>query len=49
LPLLSRDGYLKLQDRRHARRILAAAALTYVSTSLMSLLNVARWWALIRR
>jgi len=49
LPILNRDGYLKPEDRRHARRILTAAALTYVSTSLMSLLNVARWWALVRR
>ena len=34
---------------RHARRILKAAAYTYVSASLMSLLNIARWWAILRR
>jgi hypothetical protein len=49
LPILNRAGILKQPDRRHARRLLMAAALTYVSASLMSLLNVARWWALVRR
>lgn len=49
LPILNRGGYLEPEDRPHARRILAAAALTYVAASLMSLLNVARWWALLRR
>jgi Zn-dependent membrane protease YugP len=38
-----------LPDRPHARRLLTAAALTYVSASLMSLLNIARWWAILRR
>jgi Zn-dependent membrane protease YugP len=49
LPLLDRFAILKPVDRRHARRLLRAAALTYVSASLMSLLNIARWWALLRR
>lgn len=49
LPILDRGGYLKPQDRPHARRLLTAAALTYVSASLMSLLNIARWWAILRR
>lgn len=49
LPMLDRYGILKKPDRRHARRLLRAAALTYVSASLMSLLNIARWWALLRR
>lgn len=49
LPILQRGGYLKKEDRPHARRILRAAALTYVAASLMSLLNVARWWAILRR
>jgi len=49
LPMLHRSGIIKKQDRPHARRLLMAAALTYVATSLMSLLNVARWWALVRR
>lgn len=49
LPLLERHGILKKVDRPHARRLLKAAALTYVSASLMSLLNIARWWAILRR
>lgn len=49
LPILQRGDYLKKNDRPHARRILMAAALTYVAASLMSLLNIARWWALLRR
>ncbi len=48
LPILRRD-YLERADRPHARRILMAAALTYVAASLMSLLNIARWWAILRR
>ncbi len=49
LPMLQEGGYLKSGDEAHARRLLRAAALTYVSASLMSLLNVARWWAILRR
>ena len=49
MPLLKHPGILLASDHYHARRILWAAALTYVSVSLMSLLNVARWWALVRR
>ncbi|MDH3978302.1 MAG: zinc metallopeptidase, partial [Gammaproteobacteria bacterium] len=49
LPLLTKGDYLKPGDEPHARRLLRAAALTYVSASLMSLLNVARWWAILRR
>ncbi len=49
LPLLDEQRVLKQVDRPHARRLLTAAALTYVSASLMSLLNIARWWALLRR
>lgn len=49
LPILERGNILKPTDRPHARRLLTAAAFTYVAASLMSLLNVARWWALLRR
>lgn len=49
LPLLAEQGILKPVDEPHARRLLKAAALTYVSASLMSLLNIARWWAILRR
>lgn len=49
LPLLHRHRILHPADGPHARRLLTAAAMTYVSASLMSLLNIARWWALLRR
>ncbi|MDH4108587.1 MAG: zinc metallopeptidase [Gammaproteobacteria bacterium] len=49
LPLLDRHRILMDVDRPHARRLLKAAALTYVAASLMSLLNVARWFAILRR
>lgn len=49
LPMLDEFRILKAPDRPHARRLLTAAALTYVSASLMSLLNIARWIAILRR
>lgn len=49
LPLLEKEKILKPVDLPHARRLLKAAALTYLSASLASLLNIARWWALLRR
>lgn len=49
LPMLDKFGVLKRVDRPHAHRLLRAAALTYVSASLMSLLNIARWLAILRR
>ena len=49
LPMLDKHSILKKVDRPHARRLLTAAALTYVSASLMSLLNIARWMAILRR
>ena len=49
LPILEKENILKTSDRAHARRILKAAAYTYVPASLMSLLNIARWWAILRR
>ena len=49
MPLLKKQNILAVSDEPHARRLLRAAALTYVSASLMSLLNVARWWAILRR
>jgi uncharacterized protein len=48
LPLLEKGGYLKPGDRPHARRILTAAALTYVAGSLMGLVNF-WWWLRILR
>jgi len=49
LPMLEKGGILKSVDLPHARRLLTAAALTYLSASLASLLNIARWWTLLRR
>lgn len=49
LPMLDDYSILKSSDKRHAHKLLTAAALTYVSASLMSLLNIARWIAILRR
>jgi len=49
LPMLAEQNVLIEGDEPHARRLLRAAAMTYVSASLMSLLNIARWWAILRR
>ncbi len=49
LPMLEEENILIEDDMPHAARLLRAAAFTYVAASLMSLLNVARWWAIIRR
>lgn len=48
LPLLENGGYLKPADRPHARRILTAAAMTYVASSLMGLVNFWWWMRLLR-
>ncbi len=49
MPLLKDGEVLKAGDEPHARKLLTAAALTYVSVSLVSLLNIGRWWAILRR
>jgi len=49
LPLVRQHGLLRRDDMGKARRLLTAAALTYVSGALQSLLNIARWWAILRR
>ena len=49
MPMMEEHGVIYEKDARHARKLLKAAAMTYVSASLMSLLNVARWWAILRR
>jgi len=49
LPLLREHDVLYKADEKHARRLLKAAAMTYVAASLASLLNVARWIAILRR
>ena len=47
MPLLE-AGYLWPEDRPHARRILRAAALTYLAAAAMSLINVWLWLRLLR-
>ncbi|GAA5213581.1 zinc metallopeptidase [Corallincola platygyrae] len=49
LPILKEGNYLLEGDLAHAEKILKAAALTYVAASLMSLLNLGRWIAVLRR
>ena len=49
LPLLKQHGVLRREDVPRARRLLTAAAFTYVAVALQSLLNIARWWAILRR
>jgi len=49
LPVLSEGNYVPDSAMPIARKILSAAALTYVSASLASLLNFYRWWAILRR
>ncbi|MEJ2360984.1 MAG: zinc metallopeptidase [Gammaproteobacteria bacterium] len=49
LPILFDGEYVAKKDRRAARRILKAAAYTYVAASLASLLNLWRWIAILRR
>lgn len=49
LPLLSHGRYVSEKDARAVKRILRAAALTYVAASLASLLNLARWFRFFRR
>ncbi len=49
LPILKEGGYLAPPDLHGAKRILTAAALTYVASSLFSLVNMWRWIRLVRR
>ncbi|NVJ58940.1 MAG: zinc metallopeptidase [Gammaproteobacteria bacterium] len=48
LPLLEQGNYLAESELKVARKVLLAAALTYVSGALLSLINVWRWIAIMR-
>lgn len=48
LPILQEGGYLSEEDLPAARSVLKAAALTYVASAVMSLVNLARWIRIIR-
>ena len=49
LPLMKQHHVIRPEDLPRARRLLTAAAFTYVAVALQSLLNIARWWAILRR
>jgi Zn-dependent membrane protease YugP len=48
LPVLKAGGYVSDADMPAARQILKAAAYTYVAAAAMSLLDVARWFRILR-
>ncbi len=48
LPILEQGNYLHPKDLPAAREVLRAAALTYVSAALSSLLNLAQWIRILR-
>lgn len=48
LPILEQGGYLHPDDLPAAKQVLKAAALTYVSVALASLLDLARWIRILR-
>mgnify|MGYP003978733781 CR=1 FL=1 len=49
LPLLKAGEYINVEDEPGVRRILWAAAFTYLASALSSLLSVANWLRLLRR
>lgn len=49
LPLLRAGRYIQPHQEPAVRRILRAAALTYLAASLASLLNLSRWITILRR
>lgn len=49
LPILKKGDYVSPRDLRAVRKILLAAALTYVSSAVFSLLNLGRLWRLVVR
>jgi Zn-dependent membrane protease YugP len=49
LPILKNGEYISAQHETAINKILKAAAFTYVAQSLASLLNLARWIAVLRR
>lgn len=48
LPVLEAGGYVSQKDMPAARRLLKAAAYTYVAAAAMSLVDVMRWLRLLR-
>lgn len=48
-PILKNGNFIEPQDEKAVNSILKAAAYTYVAASLASILNLARWFAILRR
>lgn len=48
LPMLREGGHVGERDLREARSLLRAAALTYVATAAMDVLNIMRWFRILR-
>ena len=48
-PILVTGGYVEQRDQKAVKNILRAAALTYVAASLASLLNIWRWYRILRK
>lgn len=48
LPVLKAGGYVRAEDMGSARKILRAAAFTYVAAAAMSVLDVMRWLRVLR-
>ena len=48
LPILDKGGFLRSADLPAARRVLRAAALTYVASALVALLDVTRLFRILR-
>ncbi|MBN9265241.1 MAG: zinc metallopeptidase [Hyphomicrobium sp.] len=48
LPLLKSGNYISNRDMRSARQLLRAAAFTYVAAAAVSLLDVMRWFRVLR-
>lgn len=48
LPLLKGGNYISNRDMRSARQLLRAAAFTYVAAAAVSLLDVMRWFRVLR-
>jgi len=49
LPILSKGEYVQEQDIPAVQAVLKAAALTYFARALADLVNIGRWWIILRR
>jgi len=49
LPILSKGGYVDEADLPAVQSVLKAAAITYFARALADLVNIGRWWLILRR